>query len=339
MATKLNMVVGYRLIFICISACANVAKALQCSASERTVRPIDRCPQNLREWKAREKVLNCHLIQQDCVPASKFKYHCVLNEHGSLIEVCAPEKYIHGQLCAEFNSRGNLIQESPIKCSSNNCPSNYISTDAYRYQNCYGSRDKHQDQKKNGKKECRSGYKWNETLRLCQRCPLGYTGPECTFQCRFPSYGLDCFNTCDCSWDVCNFMFGCVLVDDRDPEGEIFKGQIGGTTSDNRPTRIDPEGEIFKGQIGGTTSDNRPTRIVVSMKESKDPEGEIFKGQIGGTTSDNRPTRIDPEGEIFKGQIGGTTSDNRPTRIDPEGEIFKGQIGGTTSDNRPTRID
>lgn len=45
-------------------------------------------------------------------------------------------------------------------------------------------------------------------------CLLGYTGRECSFQCQYPSYGQDCYNTCDCLKESCDFMFGCKHASD-----------------------------------------------------------------------------------------------------------------------------
>lgn len=67
-------------------------------------------------------------------------YHCVINEfENALIEVCAPEYYIHG-FCTEYNVYGAVIQPHyHLKCDTVDppCANRYISTDAYLYEGCY----------------------------------------------------------------------------------------------------------------------------------------------------------------------------------------------------------
>ena len=43
-------------------------------------------------------------------------------------------------------------------------------------------------------------------------CPPGYTGVECIFHCVFPDDGLGCYKKCECTEDMCDFMFGCKFV-------------------------------------------------------------------------------------------------------------------------------
>lgn len=40
-------------------------------------------------------------------------------------------------------------------------------------------------------------------------CPTGYTGMDCVYRCLYPTYGEDCFMTCKCSNDTCDFVSGC----------------------------------------------------------------------------------------------------------------------------------
>ncbi|XP_062571141.1 uncharacterized protein LOC134233137 [Saccostrea cucullata] len=78
-------------------------------------------------------------MEQNCTEKTNFKYHCVLNEWGNrTVEVCAPETHIIGAACAEFNTGGQFIQEhyrSGVKCTT--CPFLYMSTEAYKYKECY----------------------------------------------------------------------------------------------------------------------------------------------------------------------------------------------------------
>lgn len=113
---------------------------MACPESTKSVRNVDRCPRNALEWDVREDLFNCSSYHQTCVMASKFVYHCVLNADGTkLLEVCAPYKYIHGQRCAEFDSKGGIIQESANRCDSHivPCSNVYNSMEAFKYQSCY----------------------------------------------------------------------------------------------------------------------------------------------------------------------------------------------------------
>lgn len=113
---------------------------MACPESTQSVANVDRCPRNELEWKVREYLFNCSSFHQTCVMTSKFVYHCVLNADGTkLLEVCAPYKYIHGQSCAEFDSKGGIIQESANKCNNHIVPCSdvYKSMEAFKYQSCY----------------------------------------------------------------------------------------------------------------------------------------------------------------------------------------------------------
>ena len=71
---------------------------MSCGASLFTSIPTKRCPRNELEWNTRAAIFNCSSINQTCVKADKFEYHCVLNENVTgLVEVCAPSKHVFGQ--------------------------------------------------------------------------------------------------------------------------------------------------------------------------------------------------------------------------------------------------
>lgn len=113
---------------------------MSCPSANSTIHVVDRCPRNALEWAARADLFNCSSFHQTCVSPNKFVYHCVLNADGTkLLEVCAPYKYIHGQLCVEFDTKGSIIQENAYDCSNSTvpCPNVYKSTDAFNYQGCY----------------------------------------------------------------------------------------------------------------------------------------------------------------------------------------------------------
>lgn len=72
---------------------------MPCSSSRATVLKVDNCPRNVFEWRTRAASKKCSSLKQPCVEVNKFVYHCVLNENGTgLVEVCAPAKYIHGNV-------------------------------------------------------------------------------------------------------------------------------------------------------------------------------------------------------------------------------------------------
>ena len=41
-------------------------------------------------------------------------------------------------------------------------------------------------------------------------CDTGFTGPNCTTPCVYPSYGKDCHLDCSCSNILCHHVYGCV---------------------------------------------------------------------------------------------------------------------------------
>uniref|UniRef100_A0A8W8J1I3 Uncharacterized protein n=1 Tax=Magallana gigas TaxID=29159 RepID=A0A8W8J1I3_MAGGI len=64
----------------------------------------------------------------------------------------------------------------------------------------------------NGIEVCCSGYILNKTSGHCDKCPAGYTGMDCAYRCHYPTYGEDCFMTCECSTDLCDFVSGCKVT-------------------------------------------------------------------------------------------------------------------------------
>ncbi|XP_022325887.2 uncharacterized protein LOC111125928 [Crassostrea virginica] len=43
----------------------------------------------------------------------------------------------------------------------------------------------------------------------CKACPSGFFGNACSVQCPYPSFGLICGDTCNCSQSECDPTFGC----------------------------------------------------------------------------------------------------------------------------------
>lgn len=120
----------------------SIADSRYCFWSKQTAVNVTSCPKTKQEVKEREQSKNCSSLAfiQNCTDAINFKYHCVINEFGNaLIEVCAPEYYIHG-FCTEYNVYGAVIQPHyHLKCDIVDppCANRYISTDAYLYEGCY----------------------------------------------------------------------------------------------------------------------------------------------------------------------------------------------------------
>ncbi|XP_062570890.1 uncharacterized protein LOC134232886 [Saccostrea cucullata] len=107
-----------------------------CLATCPTIKTVKSCPVNKEEKEERERLLACEKINQNCTEAAKFKYHCLMNERGELVELCAPMVCILGRVCAEFNLGGGLIQELHTK-NCKNCPFLYDSSTLFEYQECF----------------------------------------------------------------------------------------------------------------------------------------------------------------------------------------------------------
>nr|XP_022341303.1 uncharacterized protein LOC111135482 [Crassostrea virginica] len=70
---------------------------------------------------------------------------------------------------------------------------------------------------RNGTEVCCSGYIWNQTTGLCDKCPAGYTGQSCFYKCHYPSYGQECDESCDCPTELCDYLFGCPTISTNIP--------------------------------------------------------------------------------------------------------------------------
>lgn len=108
-----------------------------CYDSLKTVQESYSCPRNKIEWEEKAKEKKCETLNQTCTEPNSFVYHCLVNAWSNgTIEVCAPEQHIFGRVCAEFNKGGALVQEHYLsECTS--CPLFYLSTESYKYQECY----------------------------------------------------------------------------------------------------------------------------------------------------------------------------------------------------------
>nr|XP_022286396.1 uncharacterized protein LOC111099409 [Crassostrea virginica]XP_022286397.1 uncharacterized protein LOC111099409 [Crassostrea virginica] len=105
-----------------------------CTQSLETAEIVPSCPRTSTEWELRTLEKNCSQFKHAC---SSFEYHCVINTWmNETVEVCAPQKYIVGKVCAEYNFGGNSIQRN-TKASCERCPDVYNSAESFLYQECY----------------------------------------------------------------------------------------------------------------------------------------------------------------------------------------------------------
>ncbi|XP_062582877.1 uncharacterized protein LOC134244635 [Saccostrea cucullata] len=106
-----------------------------CGVSKLTRLVVESCPVDEESWDKASEALNCQQYEGKCT--GTLKYHCLINPWQNItVAVCAPSTRIHSGYCAEYNARGGKIQEFYIPtCTS--CIRDYMSTDAYMYQECY----------------------------------------------------------------------------------------------------------------------------------------------------------------------------------------------------------
>ncbi|XP_048730227.1 uncharacterized protein LOC125647559 isoform X2 [Ostrea edulis] len=129
-----NSAISFIIIFMLSKLNGNTCNIYNttCLASCPTIKRVHACPVNDEEKKEREKQMACEKITQTCSEPHRFKYHCIIDERGDLMEICAPMVCILGQYCAEFNLGGGLVQEHfDRNCTS--CPFKYDSSTLYRY--------------------------------------------------------------------------------------------------------------------------------------------------------------------------------------------------------------
>ncbi|XP_062591931.1 uncharacterized protein LOC134253421 [Saccostrea cucullata] len=106
-----------------------------CEASKLTRTVVDSCPEDNAGVIEAANRKNCSAIKSTCL--GRLEYHCVINPWGNLtIEVCAPATWISTGFCAEYNEGGGKIQEY-YKQTCSTCENKYLSTDAYKYPECY----------------------------------------------------------------------------------------------------------------------------------------------------------------------------------------------------------
>ncbi|XP_048770886.2 cell death abnormality protein 1-like isoform X1 [Ostrea edulis] len=56
---------------------------------------------------------------------------------------------------------------------------------------------------------CCAGYFWNNLLKNCIPCDIGFHGPNCSRPCPYPAFGKDCQFICNCKVHYCHRQHGC----------------------------------------------------------------------------------------------------------------------------------
>ncbi|XP_048768394.2 uncharacterized protein LOC125674984 [Ostrea edulis] len=106
-----------------------------CRESRTTVSRVSTCPNTKSRWEEQALRKSCSSIPHNCSGA--LSYHCLINPwQNTTIEVCAPQAKIKLGYCAEYNSVGGRIQDFYQK-SCRSCVSDYLSTEAYKHDECY----------------------------------------------------------------------------------------------------------------------------------------------------------------------------------------------------------
>lgn len=118
-----------------------------CNISRKTVQVVQRCPENLKNWKAAAERKNCSAYASQCTYPDRLAYHCVINPYANeTLEVCAYVQNILLGYCTEYSISGNMIQRnSKMRCmlfEKNSCPVFYRSTDCFKYPDCYNQTKK-----------------------------------------------------------------------------------------------------------------------------------------------------------------------------------------------------
>ncbi|XP_061169467.1 uncharacterized protein LOC133178786 [Saccostrea echinata] len=132
--------ISYLLIYstllqVTILSANNVVDSEYCGFSKSTQKAVKSCPKNKASWSKAAIKLGCSNHKDKC--GGNLKYHCVINPwQNETVEVCAPATSIRSGHCAEYNTRGGKIQEFYLQ-NCKTCKKDYMSAEAYKYQECY----------------------------------------------------------------------------------------------------------------------------------------------------------------------------------------------------------
>lgn len=58
---------------------------------------------------------------------------------------------------------------------------------------------------------CSQDQYWDLKKSVCKECDAGFYGINCSETCRYPNYGHECQNQCNCSQRACNHKIGCPI--------------------------------------------------------------------------------------------------------------------------------
>ncbi|XP_062581685.1 uncharacterized protein LOC134243452 [Saccostrea cucullata] len=120
----------------------NQVSGKPCNISIPTINYVISCPKNQLEWMEAASRKQCDVIAriQNCTTEAEFQYHCLVNkQRNETLEVCAPTRFLLG-FCVDYDiTLAKVTENYDLKCSNftKPCPTRYISTDAYKYQDCY----------------------------------------------------------------------------------------------------------------------------------------------------------------------------------------------------------
>lgn len=84
-----------------VDANKEIGGSRSCIWSTKSLKEVRSCPLTKEKWEEREREKDCKSlgrIQNCTTDASKFKYHCVINEfENGFVEVCSPVYNINGK--------------------------------------------------------------------------------------------------------------------------------------------------------------------------------------------------------------------------------------------------
>nr|XP_022289168.1 uncharacterized protein LOC111101134 isoform X6 [Crassostrea virginica] len=96
------------------------ASPYSCEASAKTVKMVDKCPENEEGWQKAAARMNCSKYAHQCDNPDKFVYHCAVNPYiNETLEVCAIQKTIvRDPGCYKLEMTSVLTTDSPNSGSS-----------------------------------------------------------------------------------------------------------------------------------------------------------------------------------------------------------------------------
>ncbi|XP_062570784.1 uncharacterized protein LOC134232824, partial [Saccostrea cucullata] len=91
---------------------------------------------------------------------------------------------------------------------------------------------------------CCAGFWRNTITKVCEACPIGYLGFNCSTICAYPSYGKDCQKDCNCEEHLCHHGYGCIASTKAIPSSDGWdtssKAWIIKNITEGRSTTTEP---------------------------------------------------------------------------------------------------